>query len=54
MAKALADEEPEPSLKEIASAAHGRLEELYQQVLGMLDDKYFINAGERKVATAAP
>ena len=54
MAKALAEEEPEPSLKQIATAAHGRLEELYQRVLGMLDEKYFINTGERKVATAAP
>ena len=54
MAKALAEEEPEPSLKQIATAAHSRLEQLYQQVLGMLDEKYFINTGERKVATAAP
>jgi hypothetical protein len=54
MAKALADEEPEPSLKQIATTAHTRLEELYQRVLGMLDEKYFINSGERKVATAAP
>jgi hypothetical protein len=49
-AKALADEEPEPSLKQIATTAHSRLEELYSQVLGMLDEKYFINTGERKVA----
>jgi len=54
MAKALADEEPEPSLKQIATTAHTKLEELYQRVLGMLDEKYFINSGERKVATAAP
>jgi hypothetical protein len=54
MAKALADEEPEPSLKQIATSAHTRLEELYQRVLGMLDEKYFVNSGERKVATAAP
>ncbi len=55
MAKALADEEPEPSLKQIATTAHGRLEQLYQRVLTMLDEKYFINTGERKVAmTAAP
>ena len=54
MAKALADEEPEPSLKQIASTAHNRLEQLYTQVLDMLDEKYFINTGERKVANAAP
>ena len=54
MAKALADEESEPSLKQIATTAHSRLEQLYQRVLGMLDEKYFINTGERKVATAAP
>ena len=50
MAKALADEEPEPSLKQIATTAHNRLEELYQRVLNMLDEKYFINTGEQKVA----
>ena len=50
MAKALADEEPEPSLKQIATTAHTRLEQLYQRVLNMLDEKYFINTGERKVA----
>ena len=54
MAKALAEEEPEPSLKQIATTAHSRLEELYQRVLTMLDEKYFINTGERKVANAAP
>ena len=54
MAKALADEEPEPSLKQIATTAHDRLEQLYQRVLAMLDEKYFINTGERKAATAAP
>ncbi len=53
MAKALAEEEPEPSLKQIASTAHSRLEELYQRVLTLLDEKYFINTGERKVAMAA-
>lgn len=53
MAKALADEEPEPSLKQIATTAHSRLEQLYQRVLGMLDEKYFINTGEQKVATRA-
>ncbi len=50
MAEALADEEPEPSLKQIATTAHTRLEQLYQQVLAMLDEKYFINTGEQKVA----
>jgi len=55
MAKALADEEPEPSLKQIATTAHTRLEQLYERVLTMLDEKYFINTGERKTAmTAAP
>jgi hypothetical protein len=54
MAKALADEEPEPSLKQIATTAHNKLEELYQRVLGMLDEKYFVNTGERKVANEAP
>ena len=52
MAKALADEEPEPSLKQIATTAHTRLEQLYQRVLNMLDEKYFINTGEQKVAMA--
>jgi hypothetical protein len=50
MAKAIAEEEPEPSLKQIATTAHNRLEALYQRVLAMLDEKYFINDGERKVA----
>jgi len=53
MAEALADEEPEPSLKQIATTAHGRLEQLYQRVLNILDEKYFINTGERKVASAS-
>ncbi len=52
MAKSLADEEPEPSLKQIATAAHNRLEQLYQRVLNMLDETYFINTGEQKVAKA--
>jgi len=50
MAKALAEEEPEPSLKQIATTAHNRLEQLYDRVLDMLDEKYFINTGEQKVA----
>jgi hypothetical protein len=54
MAKALAEEEPEPSLKQIATAAHGRLDELYERVLALLDEKYFINTGERKAAAAVP
>jgi hypothetical protein len=54
MAKSLADEEPEPSLKEIATTAHNRLEQLYAEVLDMLDEKYFIQTGERKVANEAP
>jgi len=52
MAKALADEEPEPSLKQIATAAHDKFEQLYGQVLNMLDEKYFIQTGEQKVAKA--
>ena len=50
MAKELADEEPEPSLKQIATTAHTRLDQLYERVLNMLDEKYFINTGEQKVA----
>jgi hypothetical protein len=50
LAKALADEEPEPSLKQIATTAHNKFEELYRRVLDMLSEKYFINTGERKVA----
>ena len=50
LTKALADEEPEPSLKQIATTAHNKFEQLYERVLNMLDEKYFINAGERKVA----
>jgi len=46
----LADEEPEPSLKQIATTAHNKFEELYRRVLDMLAEKYFINTGERKVA----
>ena len=52
MAKALADEEPEPSLKQIATTAHNRFEQLYTEVLNMLDEKYFVQTGERKVAKA--
>lgn len=48
MAQALAEEEPEPSLKKLWTAAHTRFEELYQRVLKMLQDNYFINEGERK------
>jgi hypothetical protein len=54
LAKALADEEPEPSLKQIATTAHDRFEQLYDRVLNMLDEKYFINTGERKAANEAP
>jgi hypothetical protein len=54
LAKALADEEPEPSLKQIATTAHNKFEELYRRVLDMLAEKYFINTGERKVAKEAP
>jgi len=51
VASAVADEEPEPSLKQIATTAHNKLEELYQRVLDMLNEKYYINTGERKVAS---
>jgi hypothetical protein len=44
------DEEPEPSLKQIATTAHNKLEQLYERVLDMLNEKYYINTGERKVA----
>lgn len=54
LTKALADEEPEPSLKQIATAAHNKFEQLYERVLDMLTEKYFINTGERKVAKEAP
>ena len=49
-AKAIADEEPEPSLKQIATTAYNKLDELYNQVVDMLREKYYINKGERKVA----
>ena len=49
-AQALADEEPEPSLKQIATTAHDKLEQLYQRVMNMLNEKYYINTGEQKVA----
>lgn len=51
MARALADEEPEPSLKEIWTNAHTRFEQLYGRVLDLLREKYYINTGERKVTT---
>jgi hypothetical protein len=54
LAKALADEEPEPSLKQIATTAHNKFEELYRRVLDMLTEKYFINTGERKVGKKEP
>jgi hypothetical protein len=53
-AKALADDEPEPSLKQIATTAHDKLDQLYKQVVDMLTDKYYINTGEQKVANADP
>ena len=49
LTKELADEEPEPSLKQIATTAHNKLDELYERVLKMLTDKYYVNTGERKV-----
>jgi hypothetical protein len=51
-AKALADEEPEPSLKQIATTAHDKLDQFYKQVVDMLTEKYYINTGEQKVAHA--
>ena len=49
LTQALADEEPEPSLKQIATTAHNKFEELYGRVLKMLADTYYVNTGERKV-----
>jgi hypothetical protein len=49
MAKALADEEPEPSLKQIWADAHVRFEQLYARVLDLLRENYYVNTGERKV-----
>jgi hypothetical protein len=51
VAKTIADAEPEPSLKQIATTAHNKLDENYKRVLDMLNDKYFVNTGERKVGT---
>jgi hypothetical protein len=48
LANAIADEEPEPSLKQIATTAHNKLNELYERVLKMVVDNYYINTGERK------
>jgi hypothetical protein len=53
-AKALADEEPEPSLKQITTTAYNKLDQLYKQVIDMLTEKYYINTGEQKVAHADP
>jgi hypothetical protein len=50
LTKALADEEPEPSLKQIATTAHNKFEQLYGRVLDMLTETYYINTGERKDA----
>jgi len=52
LTRAIADEEPEPGLKTIAENAHAKFEQLYNQVLEMLREKYYINDGERKVTTA--
>jgi hypothetical protein len=49
LARAIADEEPDPGLKKIAENAHTKFELLYNQVLEMLREKYYINDGERKV-----
>jgi hypothetical protein len=51
-AKAIADEEPEPSLKQITTTAYNKLDELYKQVVDMLTEKYYINTGEQKAANA--
>jgi len=51
VAQTIADEEPEPSLKQIATTAHNKLDENYKRVLAMLNDTYFVNTGERKVGT---
>jgi hypothetical protein len=50
MAKALADEEPDPGLKQIWADAHVQFERLYTRVLTLLREQYYINTGERKVA----
>jgi hypothetical protein len=50
VAKAVADEEPEPSLKQISTTAYNKLDELYKRVVALLDEKYYINTGEQKVA----
>jgi hypothetical protein len=52
LTQALADEEPEPSLKQILATAHNRFEELYGRVLQMLADKYYVNTGQRKVGNS--
>lgn len=49
MCKALAEEEPEPSLKQICTNSHSQFERLYARVLGLLQEKYYINTGESKV-----
>jgi hypothetical protein len=49
LTQALADEELEPSLKQILTTAHNKFEELYGRVLKLLAEKYYVNTGERKV-----
>ena len=49
LSEALADEEPEPSLKQIASTAHSKFDALYGQVLALLADRYYVNTGQGKV-----
>lgn len=50
VAQALAEAEPEPSLKQIDTTAYNKLDELYKRVVDLLDQNYYINTGERKVA----
>lgn len=49
LCKVLAKEEPEPGLKQILTNAQTEFERLYAKVLGLLQEKYYINTGERKI-----
>jgi hypothetical protein len=49
LCKVLAEEEPEPGLKQILTNAETEFERLYARVLGLLLEKYYINTGESKV-----
>jgi len=49
LCKVLAEEEPEPSLKQILANAQAEFDRLYAKVLDLLLETYYINTGERKV-----